>query len=673
MNSVATVQKRIVLVMLAVLAMLAAVVVRVAWLQAARSDELAARLRGQVMDNKAINMPRGPIYDRNGREMAMSITVKSLYADPMLIRKEGKVDPAAVARAISPLLGLSEDEIVRKLTSDSGFVWLKRLLDKPASDEIGRLIRENGWNGVAFVEESKRIYPNDELAAQVIGFVGTDDNGLAGIELEFDSKLRGGRYDQWVETDMSGTPIFDSIIQYTSKRQGKALYLTVDQVVQAIVEQALDRGVQATKADGAVAIVLDPRTGEVLAMASRPTFNPNRYEQASPVSWRNRAISMVYEPGSTFKPVVAAAAMQLGLVHPDDPLYDGGSVSVGERVIKNWDGGGLGAVTFTDIVKYSVNTGFVQVGLRMTADQELDFVEKFGFGQPTRISLPGEESGILFSRADITRSDQASMSIGQGVAVTPIQLIRAIAAIANGGLLLEPHIVREIRDAEGGVEFDASTTPVRQVIQPEVAAELAKMMQQVISDGSGKRAAVKGYNLAGKTGTAERLREGGGGYSGYIASFVGFGPVEEPQFVVLVVIDNPKGLIYGGEIAAPVFREIVSQLLSYRNVPRTVDSVVEQAARTAAPPSGSDGKSSPPPPAGNGATGRPVMPDLRGLNVRQVCTMLSDRGIGVRINGSGLAVGQSVPPGRPLDENEVVTVDFAWPVSPLAGPGRQER
>ena len=536
---------------------------RIAWVQLVQGEELAAREEHQVGESRILQSPRGTIYDSKGRELAVSMMTKSLYVDPSQVR-----DAKRLAADLSPILGMKVEDIEERIALGGGFVWLKRRMEPEAVEKVRALIREQELNCLNFQEESKRYYPNDQLAAQVLGFVGTDDIGLEGIELVVDGTIKGQVEKRFVLTDKNSWPIFQSTYSDKGFERCKSVYLTIDNTVQFVVEQALDRAMVETKPKAITAIVMDPQTGDVLAMANRPTYNPNRFYEYSYDEWRNRAVSFVYEPGSTFKAVVAAAALQEGLVSPQKVFVDPGYVMVSGRKIQNWNHESFGTVTFTDIIKNSINTGFVQVGMEVGAQRLDKYVRLFGFGEATGIELPGEESGILFNPKEMRDSDLATMSIGQSIAVTPIQLAAAMSAIANNGALLKPHIIRSVVSPDGETLSERQVEKVRQAIDEGTAATLTSMLEQVVASGGGQKASVKGYRIAGKTGTAEKISDSGGGYleGHYIASFCGFAPVEDPRITVLIMIDDPDGVYYGGQIAAPIAGEIFERVLRYLNV-----------------------------------------------------------------------------------------------------------
>ena len=424
---------------------------------------------------------------------------------------------------------------------------------------------------IGFIQESKRYYPNDMLAANVIGFVGTDDKGLDGIEQQFDGMIKGEEQTASIFTDALARPILDSVFMKNSPVDAncKNIQLTINAQYQFIVEKALDKAMIDHGAESVTAIVMNPQNGDILAMASRPSYDPNNFHKYDPNVWKNRAVSDIYEPGSTFKSIVAAAGFQEKIVSPTDIFVDPGRIEVSGRTIQNWSGDSFGTVTFLDVVKNSINTGFARLGLELGGERLMNYARKFGFGEPTGIELPGEESGILFNPKDMVASDVATSSIGQSIAVTPLQMVTAMSAIANDGVLLKPHIVKAIYNADGSVYQKMEREEVRRCIDSDVDKTLKSVLEQVVSTGGGSKASIEGYHIAGKTGTAQKIDMVHGGYmpGRYIASFCGFGPVEDPQFTVLVIINDPAGgQYYGGQIAAPIAHDIFVQLFRYANI-----------------------------------------------------------------------------------------------------------
>ena len=629
--------------------------VRFAWLQLVDGDELAERAITIAEENRARQSPRGKILDRNGRELAISRMAKSLVINPSKVKPEDRENLVA---QLSEILKLKPEEIREDIDTGGVFVYVKRRLEVDEENAIKELKEANEYECLELHDEVKRYYPNDMLAANVLGFIGTDDKGLAGMEQYADELLKGEAQEADLIIDMRGRPIFDSIFSAAQQRykgdNSKNITLTIDSTMQFIVEQSLDKAMADNNPKAVTAVVMDPRTGDVLAMASRPSYNPNKFWQANDEAWRNRAISSVYEPGSTFKAMVAGTALQEGVVAPNMTFYDPGHIDVSEKRIQNWNGESFGNVTFTDIVKNSINTCFAQIGLWLGGEKLNEYAEKFGFGQATGIELPGEESGILFANPkEMVSSDVATMAIGQSIAVTPLQLVTAMSAVANDGVLLKPHIIKQITNADGSVYKEYGREEVHRVIDSATDKTLVGLLEQVVATGGGSKAAVKGYRIAGKTGTAQKINEHTSGYmeGRYIASFCGFAPVENPEIVVLVVIDDPSaGAFYGGQIAAPVARDIFSQLLRFMHISPSSDTFADmnkdkEAAAAKPAPAASDGKVR--------------MPDLTGMSIRDVSQKLAELGLGIDVQGNGLARSQSIPAGAEIKSGQSVTVTFS--------------
>ena len=644
------------------------VICRYAWLQLVQGSELAERMRYQVGQDYMVQSPRGAIIDRNGRELAVSTMTKSLFVDPNHVD-----NPAELAADLAPLTGKTEEEILEDIAVGGGFSWVKRRMEQSEYEAIRTLIREKGYaNCLGFRDEAKRYYPNDVLAANVIGFVGTDDKGLDGIEQALDKYIKGEVTESFLFTDRQQRPILDSIFArhgYQGDRC-KTIQLTIDSAIQFIVEQELDRAMAENSPLSITCIVMDPKTGEILAMGSRPSYNPNRFWDYDPEIWKNRSVSFIYEPGSTFKSVVAGAALQEGVVTPNQIFVDPGYVMVSGKRIQNWNGASFGTVTFTDVVKNSLNTGFALVGLDLGAEKMTDYAKKFGFGEVTGIELPGEEPGILFDPDYMVDSDIATMAIGQSIAVTPLQLVTAMAAIANDGILLKPHIVKNINNANGTTFSETRVEEVRRSIESATDKTLVSLLEQVVATGGGGKAKVKGYRIAGKTGTAQKIREDGAGYQEgrYIASFCGFAPVENPQLTLLVMIDDPYGTFYGGQIAAPVAGRIFSQIFRYMRIEPSDTPAANEDEES--PDDLGEGDA-----AGSSAqrsvkreilpepdevpSGKAVIPDFYGKSIREAARLANEAGLKFESDGSGFAVEQSIAANTVVEAGTGVKVFFS--------------
>jgi stage V sporulation protein D (sporulation-specific penicillin-binding protein) len=654
MRRVNKVQRRLVYFIGAIIALIFVLSGRYAWVQLVQGDSLEKRLKSQSGEQLVVQSPRGTILDRNGRELAVSMMTKSLFIDPNHVQ-----DADQLARDLAPLVHLTEEQIKADIAQGGGFVWVKRYLDYQEEKQVTQLISEKNLNCLGFKEESKRFYPNGVLAANVLGFVGTDDIGLDGIEQAFDSQIKGKVEKSFVLTDMKNKPIFDSIFLHRSPSENncKDVVLTIDSTMQFIVEQALDKAMVENHPQAVTAVVMNPKTGDILAMASRPTYDPNKFSDFPAENWKNRAVSFIYEPGSTFKAVVAAAALQEKLVTPNQMFVDPGYIMVSGRRIQNWSGDSFGTVPFVDVVKQSINTGFVQVGMQVGAERLTSYAKLFGFGQTTGIELPGEEKGLLFDPKEMRDSDLATMSIGQSIAVTPLQLVTAMSAIANDGVLLKPHILKSIQNADGTVFKATEKEEVRRTIDSSTDKTLVSLLEQVVASGGGSKAAVKGYRIAGKTGTAQKIKIDGSGYMDgrYIASFCGFAPVEDPQITVLVMIDDPNGVYYGGQIAAPIAQNIFSQLFRYLHIEPSSDPFAGQ-------PKPEEEREKSMPVITEAApvvpAGKVLVPDLTGKTMRQAADILADLGLTLDPDGSGVAVSQSIALHSIVDPGTVITVSF---------------
>lgn len=621
---------------------------RLFFLQIIDKSDLQAKNLSQVQVDRKLQSPRGTIYDRNGKPLAMSVVTKSLYADPKMIKQS----PQEIAELISPYVTMSKENIVKALQEDTAFVWLNRMMDADKSKAVQQVIKDNNIAGLNFVEESKRYYPNGVLAAQVLGFVGTDDKGLDGLEMVLDDELKGGVQQEIVATDNKGNAIFGSVLSKFLPDKGKSVTLTIDATIQFISERALDKAMIDTGAKHASVIVMDPKTGEILAMANRPSYDPNNYNQSGEEAFKNIAVTNLYEPGSTFKPIIASAALAAGKWKLDTVYNDKGAFAANGHIIRNWNGEGYGPVRLLDILKYSLNTGMAEIGTLTGADILSKYVRDYGFGSETGIELPGEGAGILYNPDDMSKLDVATMSIGQGIAVTPLQMVRAFGALANGGAMMKPHIIKSYSNSQGDVTSTTETSVVGQPVPAETAKTIVDILEKEVSEGGGTKAMVEGYHFGGKTGTAQKLDTKHGGYldGQYIVSFIGFGPVEDPKFVVLVVIDDPqKGSLYGSQLAAPVFKDIVSQLVRYYQMSPSVKDGATVAAVPAA-------KLPAVKPNGDGSV---VLPDFRGYTFGEVRDWLHTAGLYFKPDGTGKAISQEQLPGTVVSPGTPIVVQFS--------------
>lgn len=541
----------------------AGVAARLVYLQVFEHKHLTAAARRQ--HNKVVDIParRGSMYDREGRELAVSLDSKSLYGIPCRVDNPGRV-----AVRLAPLIGMPVDKLKRKLTGEKSFVWLTRKASPGVPDKVDGA---GGFDGMlGWIDDSRRYYPKKELASHVIGFTGMDNEGLEGLESMYQREIGGSPGKSVTRKDRKGREIFSVQDGYVGPQRGRDLILTVDEKVQYIVEKELDRLMAEYSPASVSAIVMDPKTGEILAMANRPAFNPNNWDEYGSGAWRNRAVADIYEPGSTFKIVTAAAAFEEKTVSPDERIYCGeGKIDVCGRVIH--DSHKIpGAIKFSEVIQKSSNVGTIKVALRLGADKLHDYARRFGFGEKTGVDLPGEAQGKLRDASKWSGVSIASVAIGQEVGVTPLQMLQALNTIANGGVRNTPYVVSAIAGADGRRKDVRPRQGGERVISAATAKRLTDILCTVVEDGgTAVQANVKGYKVAGKTGTAQKYDPAIGRYSRekYTSSFVGFVPADNPRISVIVVVDEPRGEIYGGIVAAPAFRAIVEQSLTYMRVP----------------------------------------------------------------------------------------------------------
>lgn len=545
---------------------LAAVLVRLLYLQVFKAGELAVRAERQQQRMVKLEPKRGTIYDRMGRELAVSLDVDSVFGVPAEVD-----DPRALAHRLARILKENPRGLERRLASDKRFVWLSRKIDPERAEKVKGL----GVKEVGLVLETRRFYPKKTLAGPAIGFTGIDNEGLEGIELAYDDVLRG--VSGWVlaEKDAFGRTVFPAGpgFQYRLPKPGSDIFLTIDEVIQHIAEKELDRALARTRARGGVCIVMNPGTGEILALAVRGpanrAFNPNSPAVFRPGEWRNRAVTDAFEPGSIFKPILAAAALEEHIVHPLERFdCSAGRIQVADRVIN--DAKKHGVLTFTEVIAESSNVGTIKAAQKVGKERFYRYITAFGFGKKTGVDLPGEIGGLVKDYRLWSGVSLGSIAIGQEIGVTPIQVAAAYSAIANGGVLMRPYIVSEIVDPAGRDGKKFSPKAVGRVISRETSERLAKILQKVVEIGTGKKAKPDAYTAAGKTGTAQKVDPKTGTYSKkeYVSSFVGFAPAVSPKMVIFVMIDTPSGEnVWGGSIAAPVFKAVAEQGLAYLQVP----------------------------------------------------------------------------------------------------------
>ncbi len=666
---------------------------RLAYLQLFCYSDYLARAERQQQRIVEISPRRGILYDRNLHELAMSTSVDSLFAVPSEIK-----DHEMVARFLSRVLNASQDELESKLAGSSTFVWIERKL----SPEKVERIKQMNLRGIYFVKERERFYPKNQLASHVLGYVDIDEKGLGGIEYSLDSQIRGRPGRMMVLAD-ARRRWFDSSEQ--GAEAGSNVVLTLDQNVQFIAEKELARAIQDTHAIAGSIIIEDPATGEILAMANQPTFNPNARSEASVDARMDRAVAAMYEPGSVFKIVTLAAALEEGITNPEEVVdCQNGAIYVAGHRIR--DHKSFGLLTVSQVLAKSSDVGAIKIGLRLGAPKLYDYIRAFGFGVPSGIDLPGEAKGKLRRLENWTPVSVGSISMGQEVGVTAIQLISSMNVIANGGLWIRPHIVRGMRRDTTFVPATGQPEP-RRVIRANTAATLRSMLEGVVLEGTGTKARLDGYTAAGKTGTAQKFDPATGHYSlrQTIASFVGFAPINTPAVTILITLDSPVGLVEGGDTAAPVFKRVAEQVLSYMGIPQDAPlgprsrrastrpgastseadvsdfdpSQMESATAPAdlvAPPQHSSASIAHAPTLALVEGEAVTVPALSGKTVREVSVDCARLGITPVLVGTGVALEQDPVPGATVRRGSRVTVRFGRPshgaaLPPAHPPGGQ--
>ncbi|PYS38618.1 MAG: penicillin-binding protein [Acidobacteria bacterium] len=626
---------------------------RLFFLHVVHSADYRQRAERQQQRTLEVSPRRGVIYDRNGNELAVSVKVDSVFAVPDEIE-----DLHATAKTLSPLVGVSKNDLIEKLDSPRSFVWVKRKV----SAAQGAALRKAKLPGIYFQKEDMRYYPKRELASHVLGYVDIDEKGLGGLEYRYNDSIRGEAGRVLIMTDARGRS-FNSIEQPVAP--GANLVTTIDQNIQYIVEKEIAATAEKTHAKGISIIVMDPRTGEVLAMGNYPTFNPNQYAKYSPQAWINRALSHNYEPGSTFKIVTAASVFEEGLADPAELIdCQNGVITVFGRVIHDWKRFGL--LSVKQIMQNSSDVGAIKLALRLGDERFADHIARLGFGKSTNVDLPGEEHGLARPASRWTKSSVGSIAMGQEISVTALQTVRMVSAVANGGILYQPYVVKRVQHPEKGILSETEPHGER-AISAETAAKLQDMLEAVVTDGTAKSSKLDGYTAAGKTGTAQKIDETGR-YSAtkYVASFAGFAPAVNPAISMIVMIDEPVGAHHGGDVAAPVFKRIAEQVLRYMSLPPDVPSYAPQyvvkepkrpAERTVKPATTASAQL-----VGLNVTtdfGDLIIPDFHGKSLRQVTEECLRAGLRLQSIGSGAAVEQLPPAGTSVRSGARVQVRFS--------------
>jgi cell division protein FtsI (penicillin-binding protein 3) len=647
---------------------------RLVQLQLFRSPEYRLKAEQQQIGFIELSPQRGDILDRNLGELAISVRIDSVFAHPREI-----VEPLLAARSLAEVLGQDEHALYQRLIGDRAFVYLARKIPPRQAEQI----RELNLPGIYFQEETKRFYPGRNLAAHVLGFTGLDNEGLAGLEYLYNDSIKGEKSRVRLRFDAKRHR-YESDAR-SDHSDGNTMVLNIDSAIQYISEQVLKETVVSTEAVNGSAVVIDPYTGEVLAMASYPAFNPNRYADYDPEDRRNRAILDIIEPGSTFKVVTFSAVLNENLGEPSEIIDCGvDTLRVGGRryreAVRSYE-----LLTFNEVLAKSSNIGTIKLGLRLGDETLYQYIRDFGFGEKTGIDLPGEQAGLLRPPSQWSRVSIGSLSIGQEIGVTSLQSLRAMAAIANGGYLVTPHVVRHMLTPDGDVFYQPDASK-ELILDPRTVTQMTEALSLVTTEGTGKGARMTGYSSGGKTGTAQKFVEGQYSDTLFIASYSGFAPLQEPVLAAIIVINEPQGHYHGGTVAAPAFKQIMERSLIHLRVPRDVSPEQEtrpplQTGRELADLEGvsieedqipvehleetvlqliSEGL------AGQGTQGAITvetstfpLPDFSGLSLRQVAREFARLGLRLKVTGGGVAVGQRPPAGSTVSKDMVCEVFFS--------------
>jgi cell division protein FtsI (penicillin-binding protein 3) len=631
------------------LALFVVVGARAVQLQVLQGDRLKRLGAKQHLKEWIVLPKRGAVLDRSGEPLALSLEAQSVYARPRRLQ-----NPTSVSQNLAKILNLKASEVKQKITSDKPFVWIKRQISPQEAEQI----QSFDTDGIGMFYEPKRYYPQGQMAGQVIGFVGRDSEGLEGLELYYNEHIRGETGSSVIERDALGRRVLVQGVEGLQIPPGGDIHLTLDTTIQHLAEKELEATVTKYRAKAGVAIVVEPFTGEVLALANYPSFDPNNFSKQTPQQWRNRAIADSFEPGSTFKTILAAAALEEEVIGKDDLFYcELGKYSYAGKTIH--DTHPHGWLPFHRILQVSSNIGFTKVAEKLKKERYFKYIEKFGFGQPTGIDAPGEVPGLVRKPESWSAVDLATHAFGQGISATPMQMVMAYAAIANGGFLMRPYLVSRVKNPKGEVLVQSQPHVIRRVISEKTSRLLASMLKGVTNEGgTGIMASVEGFEVAGKTGTAQKADLENGGYAAgkRVGSFVGFVPADNPKLVALVLVDEPEVNVYGGVVAAPVFRNIARGALRRlavapqepNLVPAAVGSPGHHPVRRHSKIEAETRHE------GNTAG----VPDFVGLSLREAVEKARMMNVRVKMLGNGYVVKQSLAPGDRRGEEEILVLNL---------------
>ncbi len=622
------------------------IIYRAVEFQIIKREELQKGLTKQREKVVRLVPRRGKILDRKGNELALSVKVGSVFVRPGKVR-----DPEQVAQILSKTLEMNVQDVLNILRSKNSFLPLKRQIPESKAEEI----LNQRLSGVEVFWEYKRYYPNREMAAQVIGFTGWDSRGLEGLEFHFNNYLQSEPELLYAEKDAYGQEILLEPADIADS--GNDIVLTLDTGIQFIVEEELKRTAEVTKAKNLIGIVMDVKSGEILAMAQYPGFNPNSFKNYPRNRWRNLSASGLYEPGSTFKVFLVSAALQSGIIKPNTVFNcEKGEYRISDDIVIH-DVKKYSYLTVEEIIANSSNIGAAKIADQLGSKIYMNYITEFGFGSRTGIELPAEERGLLKSPDRTTRVDNMIMGFGQGISVTPIQLITAFNAIVNDGVLVKPSIVKSILSSDGKVIYNSLPDEGKRVISERVARQVKRMLKKAVEYGTGRSAYIPGYGSAGKTGTSQKIDPLTGSYSyeKFTSYFIGYTPIKSPRLSILIIVDEPEGVAYGGVVAAPVFKNVAERVLPLLNVESEIAAIreplsitEEDEAKTVA--NDFNGQAS----GTEGSAQR--MPDLRGLSYREVLRVLSENGIGATLKGNGFVERQDPPPGSVINSETKCSV-----------------
>jgi cell division protein FtsI (penicillin-binding protein 3) len=630
------------------LAMFLVIAGRAFQLQVLQGERLMRLGERQHLKEWIVLPKRGALLDRAGEPLALSMESQSVYARPHRVQ-----DPEQLSQGLARILNLRAADVKQKLISDKPFVWIKRQVSSPEAEKIQAL----NPTGIGMFYEPNRYYPQNQLAGQLIGFVGRDSEGLEGLELKYNDYIRGEAGSSVTERDALGRRVLVQGVEGLRIPPGSDLHLTLNTSIQHSAEKELEATILKYRAKSGVAIVMEPFTGEVLALANYPAFDPNNYSKQSADQRRNRAVTDSFEPGSTFKTILAAAALEEGVVGKEDLFYcEMGKYPYAGKVIH--DTHPHGWLSFAKILQVSSNIGFTKVAQKLKKDRYYRYIEKFGFGQVTGIDVPGEVPGLLRKAESWSAIDLATHAFGQGISATPLQMVMAYGAIANGGFLMRPYVTRRVVSPEGEIVLEIQPHVVRRVISEKTARSLASILKDVTNEGgTGVMANVDGFEVAGKTGTAQKADPVHGGYAAKkrVASFVGFVPANDPRLVALVLIDEPEVNVYGGVVAAPAFRNIAQAALRHLAVapqqaalipmlPSQPEALVRRVAKPNSP--------------ATVETNGDAAPDFVGLSLREALEKAQTLKLKVRLQGNGYVVKQSPQAGGRWNEESVLVLNL---------------